>query len=677
MADTPTRRRTILKRSGIGAGVFVLLIVLLILFWSWDWFIPLVESRASAAIGRNVTIAHLHVRLGRVTRIVADDVEVDGTQQFPDKLAKVKALEIAIEVLPLIRHRDIVIPLIDVRQPAVRILGDSKGNNNFTFETGSGGKSKENQSSSGPQLGVLKIEDGHIHVDDPKFKALADIDVETRGAPDPFVTPLPKNQGEIVADGKGRYAGQPVTLRFVGGAILSLRDKTRPYPIDLQLANGPTHVRLKGTIEQPLTFGGARLSLNFAGPDMSLLYPLTGVPIPQTPPYKVTGQFDYSKSLIAFRDFEGKVGNSDLGGTISAVPARIPTINADLHSRNVDLADLGGFVGSKVPGKADTKTEAQKKAAGAAKSGSVLPDTPINVPKVKAANIHLTYRGSHIENPDVPLDDITARLDIDNGVIDLKQLDFKVGTGRIASSVFIDPDNGMRTKAHADFDHLDLSRIMQATHAFHGQGVLGGKADLVSNGNSVAKIMANGSGGLTLVMSGGGDISALLPDLAGLEIGKAILSAIGMPSRTPVQCFVADLPLKNGIMSTDAFLLQTGEARTVGQGTVNFRDQTIDYSLTTRSTHFSVGSLPGPINITGKLSSPSITPGAEVAARTGAATALGVVLPPLALLPTVQFGVGEAGACRAALSDVQEHPAAHGQAGTRSRAAHHPRHTHH
>jgi uncharacterized protein involved in outer membrane biogenesis len=32
------------------------LVLLLIIFWSWDWFIPLVDSQASAAIGRKVTI---------------------------------------------------------------------------------------------------------------------------------------------------------------------------------------------------------------------------------------------------------------------------------------------------------------------------------------------------------------------------------------------------------------------------------------------------------------------------------------------------------------------------------------------------------------------------------------------------------------------------------------------
>ena len=72
----------------------------------------------------------------------------------------------------------------------------------------------------------------------------------------------------------------------------------------------------------------------------------------------------------------------------------------------------------------------------------------------------------------------------------------------------------------------------------------------------------------------------------------------------------------------------------------------MDMSLTTRSKHFSIGSLPGPINLTGPITSPSIRPGAEVAARAGAAVGLGIVLTPLgALLPTVQFGVGNDDAC--------------------------------
>ncbi len=643
----------------IAVGIAILLIILLIIFWNWDWFIPLVERQSSATLGRKVTLEHLHVRLGRITRIVADDVTVAGTDAFPHPLATTQHLTIWVDVLPLLRHSQIVLHLIDLDHPVIDASAKADGTNNWTL--GSTGSTKTKTGKSSPlTIGVLQIENGQIHVNDVPLKADFNINVATRNTPNAANWPVPTDQGQIVADAKGTYARQPIIGRFVGGAILSLRDKEKPYPIDLRVANGPTHVSLVGTIEQPLTFGGARLKLVFAGPDMSLLFPLTGVPIPQTPPYSVQGNLDYAKQRISFRDFEGRVGSSDLGGTITVLPAHVPTVDATLNSHRVDLADLGGFIGSK-PGR---EHEAKGAPAGNEKtvnraSGDVLPTTPFNMPKIRAANVHLSYKGEHIENPNLPLDNIVARLDIQDGTIDMKQLDFAVGTGQIFSNVLMDPSGKtLHTRAHVDFHRIDLTRVMQATHAFHGQGVIGGQANLTTDGASIATMLGNGSGGLTLVMSGGGDISALLPDIAGLEFGNAILSALGMPNRAQVQCFVADMPLKDGILSTQTFLLQTTEARTVGRGTIDFRNQTMDYSLTTRSTHFSIGSLPGPINITGKLGKPSISPGAEVVARAGTATGLGILLPPLALLPTIQFGVGEAGACQAALTEMRDHPAA-------------------
>ena len=662
------------RKGLVALAIIALLIILLILVWSWDWFIPIVDRQASATLGRQVTIRHLHVRLGRTVRVVADDVTVGGTQDFPRPLAIASHLTIGVEVLPLIRHFAIVLPLIDVDHPVVEALSDPAGANNWTLGSGkanSAGKadSKTGGGAGGPKLGVLRIEDGHVHVQDAKLKANFLVTVSTRNTPDPDQRPIQSNQGQIVADAKGTYAGQPITGHFVGGAVLSLRDKRRPYPIDLKVANGPTHVTLEGTIEQPLSFGGAHLRLLFAGPDMSLLFPLTGVPIPQTPPYQVVGNLDYARNHIVFRDFHGRVGSSDLNGTIGVVPSKIPTIDADLYSRNVDLADLGGFVGS-TPGKAKTDTSAQKAAiAQVNASGDILPTNTFNVPKIRAATVHLSYKGNHIQNPDLPLDNIVARLDIENGNIDLKRLDFAVGTGTLFSSASLDPvGNDFRTKAHLDFHHIDLSRVLQATHTFKGQGIIGGRADIDTNGRSVAEMLGNGAGGLNLIMSGGGNVSALLPDIAGLEFGNALLSALGVPDRSPVQCFIIDMPLKDGILSTNVFLLQTSEARTIGRGTIDFRNQTANYSLTTRSTRFSIGSLPGPINITGKLGKPSILPGTEVVARAGAAVGLGVLFPPLGLLPTIQLGVGKGSACEKAIADVNAHPAA-----TPSRRGHHVR----
>jgi hypothetical protein len=77
-------------------------------------------------------------------------------------------------------------------------------------------------------------------------------------------------------------------------------------------------------------------------------------------------------------------------------------------------------------------------------------------------------------------------------------------------------------------------------------------------------------------------------------------------------------------------------------GNVDLASEKIDLNLKTDSKSFSVGSLPTRINITGTLKNPSIGPGAEVAARAGAAAGLAALFAPLAILPTVQFGTSEA-----------------------------------
>ena len=67
------------RRSYLWPGVLAVIIVvplLLVLFGTWDWFIPFVDARASAAIGRQVGMQHLHARLGRITTITAEGVHI-------------------------------------------------------------------------------------------------------------------------------------------------------------------------------------------------------------------------------------------------------------------------------------------------------------------------------------------------------------------------------------------------------------------------------------------------------------------------------------------------------------------------------------------------------------------------------------------------------------------------
>ncbi len=632
-------------------GIPIVAIVLLVVFWRWDWFIPLVDAQASSALGRKVTVSHLHVHLGRITTVTVDDPVVAEPAGFPEDkpFATARTLTISADVMAYIRSRTLVLPVIAVDGGQVVATSLPDGRNNWTLGSAKPAGSAPAKSSPLPQIGDLRIADTHVQFTDAKAKSAVGLDVSTREASG-------ETGPRIVAELRGRYSDQPITGGLVAGALLSLQDRKDPYPIDLHLENGPTKVTLVGTVNDPLHFEGAKLKLGLSGPDMSLLFPLTGIPIPETPAYSIAGNLAYDAGTrkVEFHQFAGKVGESDLGGDIDvAMGGEKPVVDMNLTSRRVDLADLGGFIGT-APGRASASAheapETKERVAKAEHSGHFLPDKPINLPVVKAADLHVQYRGEKIINKYVPMDDISFRIDVVDGKINVHPLKFGLGNGEILADIAIDAP-AKRISSDVSFRHLSLAKIMASTHSFAGDGTITGEAKIDGAGTSVAQLMGTGNGGLKLSMSGGGDLSALLLNIAGLEFGKAILSAMGLPQKAKVQCFVSDFVLNNGVLQTKVFLLQTSEERTTATGDINFNGEKLDLALTTRSTHFSIGSLPGAINIGGTLSSPSVLPGAEVAARTGAAVGLGILAGPAALLPTIQFGTGEGDVCAKAASE--------------------------
>jgi uncharacterized protein involved in outer membrane biogenesis len=624
--------------------------VLLVVFWSWDWFIPLAERQASAALGRQVTIAHLHVRLGRVTEVSANDVRIANPEGFPadPPFAQVQRLTAQLDVMEYWRNRAVVIPSIEVQKPVVEALAREDGSNNYTFDfgrpAGEGAPTPE-PGRAAPRIGLLRVVDGAAHVVIPRLRADFQLGIATRDEAG--------SEPRIAVDARGTYAGQSITGQALGGAVLALQDTGKPWPIEMQMANGPTRVSLRGTLQNPLELQGADLRLELHGPDMALLQPLTGIPFAKSPNYEVAGQLDYVEGRVRFRDFNGRVGQSDLSGTVAVTTGQDkPDVVAELRSRRVDLADLGGFIGEE-PGRVSTPGQSPQQRREQARNESrsrVLPDDPINLPKLNAANVRLNYRAESIVGRNIPFDNLRAEMELKDGVLTLRPLALGVGRGRIEGSIVLTPrdDNQLQAQADVQFQRLDVSRLMQATGTFEGAGTLGGRARIEGTGNSFASIVGRGSGGLTLTMSGG-NLSALLVDLSGLRLGNAILSALGVPGRTQVQCFIADFGLQRGVLNTRVLLLDTEDVLISGSGNVDLGRERLNMRLRSESKSFTIGSLPTSILIDGSFRNASVGPEmGELAARGGIAGGLAALLGPVAgLLPTIQFGIGEDNRCEA------------------------------
>jgi hypothetical protein len=248
----------------------------------------------------------------------------------------------------------------------------------------------------------------------------------------------------------------------------------------------------------------------------------------------------------------------------------------------------------------------------------------------------------------MPFDSLSAEADIVDGAVSLHPVSFGIGQGRLTAAGTLTPQEGggLRAKIEVELRRADLSRLLGAAGA-GGAGTLGGVARLEGSGKSLSEILGRGNGEATVVTVGG-NISSFLVDLSGLQFGNALLSALGIPAREGIECLIGDFALQRGTLRGRTLLLDTDAHAVTGGGTLDLGREQLDLRLRTDAKRPTIAALPTPIRIGGTLKNPAIRPElGEAAARAGAAVGLGLLFPPLALLPTIQLGVGENSQCEA------------------------------
>jgi uncharacterized protein involved in outer membrane biogenesis len=102
--------------------------------------------------------------------------------------------------------------------------------------------------------------------------------------------------------------------------VLSLQQQATPFPLAAQLDVGGTSISIEGTLTKPAALAALDVRLKLSGPSMARLYALTGVLLPETPPFAteghLTGKLGAHGSWL-YDQFTGTVGRSDIGGKLA------------------------------------------------------------------------------------------------------------------------------------------------------------------------------------------------------------------------------------------------------------------------------------------------------------------------------------------------------------------------
>jgi uncharacterized protein involved in outer membrane biogenesis len=650
-----------------GIALFLLALVLLVALFPWDMLRGPINRYVSEKTGRHFEITrHLDVKVGRTTRVIMDGIEFANPEWAVDRyLVKADGAQVAVRLFPLLFRREIVLPSIHLTRPELGLQIEPDGRRTWAL----GGDTKDE--SNVPSIGALVIDQGTVHY----VARHQGADIRAEVAMDrqqPSTTgPDAGSAMPLRFKAQGRWRDQAFNAEGRTGDVLYLSAPLQqPFPAQVHANTGGTQLRARGTVASLATLDGANVNFQLQGPNLAELYRLVGVTLPDTPRYNVAGQLSKKGEVWHVREVAGKLGNTDMAGELAFDRSqRIPLLTGKLQSRMLDFEDLAPVIGldedrrgedqaRRPAANAQAKAEPAaggKKKASADPGRQVLPTAPLDVSRLKTMNADVRVDAARVVNAKgLPLDRMGVHVRLKDGLLVLDPLDLGVAGGRLAGQLRIDASaQPVAVQTRLDARALELSRLFpKSESARNSFGKIQGQVDLSARGASVAQMLANADGNVAMLM-GKGEISNILLEFAGLDGGEIIKFLVRGDQRVQLRCAAMAFDVQDGLMTSRAIVLDTGDTVFHGSGTVNLARESMDIVIRPSPKDTSILSLRSPLKIAGTFGSPDIgLDRGALAGRAGLAIALGAINPLLALAATIETGPGQDADCAATLKEA-------------------------
>jgi uncharacterized protein involved in outer membrane biogenesis len=631
MNTQPAPRRARLGRTvGIVLAALGVGLVLLLALFDWDRLRGPIERIASADLHRQVQIDHLSVHLWqRNPAATIDGLHVANPSWARGDMADVGSISLAIEPWRLLTGH-LVLASLAIDRPQVTLLRDADNRSNWDF--GSDQESKRKASKPGeptrlPAIHRFTMSGGTLKVDDQirklSFDGTLDADESQAHAAQAF---------EL--KGHGQLNGKSFDLTFTGSSLFNVR-LDQPYDYNAQIQAGPLQASAQGAIDRPFDMAHLSAYLDLKGENLASLYYLTGLALPFTPPFHLSGNLRRDGMLFKLSNLQGTVGDSDLRGEmrVDASGTR-PKLTANLISHALDLSDLAPSVGAGVPNdqtNAKADTEAPKPQA----SDKLLPTYQFDFDRLRSMDASVVLHADSVKTQKMPITGVDVKLVLERGVLTLDPADLTLPQGKLGGAIRV---NAQGSVADTSIDlRLSDVKLSQFKGAKMTQSPLEG--DLLSRvllqgqGNSVHDVLASSHGEMIAVIPHG-EMRQAFAELTGINASRALgLLLTGSHKEDGIRCGIAAFNVDRGKATAQPLVLDTDTVDVTGSGGFDFNTEELDLRLKGQSKKFDPLHVRAPITIKGTLAKPSIGLDAKSLAAQGAvAAALGALATPFAAL---------------------------------------------
>ncbi|MQU39567.1 AsmA family protein, partial [Pseudomonas sp. FSL R10-2172] len=627
-----TRTRKTL--AWIGGIVVLLVVVLVVIISTFDWnrLKPTINAKVSEVLHRPFAInGNLAVRWLREDgqggwrawvpwpHVIAEDLTLGNPDwSKTPEMASLKQVELRLSPLALL-SQTVAIPRIDLKEPKAKLerLADGRANWTFTFDAADPNAEPSNWKVD---IGAIGFDKGQVSLNDQTLKTRLDVLIDSLGKPIPFSEIVGEKEAKKTQDKgavpqdyafalkvNGEYHGQKLHGTGKIGGLLALRDTNQPFPLQAQVSIADTKVALAGTLTDPLDLGALDLRLKLAGSSLSNLYPLTGVTLPDSPPYSTDGHLtaklrEATGATFTYDNFNGKIGSSDIHGDLSFVASKPrPKLTGKLVSNQLLMVDLAPLIGA-------DSNDKQKARGGSSKqpADKVLPVEEFRTERWRDMDADVEFTGKRIvQSADLPFTDLYTHVVLSDGVLKLEPLRFGVAGGKLDAQINLNGrDTPLQGRAKLTARNFKLKQLFPTFEPMKTSfGELNGDASISGTGNSVARLLGTANGNLKMLINDGA-ISRSLMEIAGLNVGNYVVGKIFGDKDVKINCAAADFGIKDGLATSRLFVFDTQNAIIYIDGTANFATERLDLKITPESKGFRVFSLRSPLYVRGTFAHP-------------------------------------------------------------------------
>ncbi|WP_198370587.1 AsmA family protein [Roseomonas rosulenta] len=564
---------------GILAGIAVLAVVLGVVVLPRIDLAGVAAARATAALGRGVTIESLRITPGLPTRIALRGLRIanieGGTRADMVELAR---LDVAVAPLPLLTGQ---VAVNEISAAGfILFLERAPGRRpNWRF-----GEAREGGGAARLVLpALLELADSQV-----VFRTTSGAELVTRIDSARLAASPAERPGSIEA--RGSYNGVPLRLE---GALFSA-DQFRaggPLPLTLRATAEHTSLLFEGTGTDPLNADGLDGRLTLAATTPTDILAMAGAGAGPDVPVELSGHFTRQGDLWRLSEATGRLDGAALAAALleltegsagqpDRIVGRIEVARLDVNSL------LGPDEGARGHGDADIPPVV-----------SALPDPLLDVEASTRELIYARLRGS----------DARARLEVAPGRITLHEAAVTAFGARLAGSAELLPaPRGARVAAQVTLRDGEIDTLRRAfgLHALPVSGRL--SADIAAAAEAASVNAATRQARISAVVGmTGGTIAREAIEMASTDVRALFRTSRGT---TPLRCLLAAVDIDAGVGRAAPLRIRAGTGTISGLATFDLNRQMLDLIIGSQSDTTDFFALDIPVQVRGSFADPSIAP---------------------------------------------------------------------